>query len=190
MGRLYTDTVPVESFQGRRALTIQSYTEANSKLGYQHEGSLYIPAMTGSSSRDTIFVTGDLPVIIKGRVLGFSGEGISAHMYQDPAYTGGSTVTYQNSSAINPVAGLSNILSGATVTDPGDQIFSPLYLIGNTSRQGQGSTNIVAGGERIFKPNTAYLLRITSLDTQNQRISSYLSWYEGTLDLPLEKGQY
>lgn len=48
MGKTYTGSLPVQSFQGKRALTTQSYTEANSKLGFQHEGELDFPLPKGT----------------------------------------------------------------------------------------------------------------------------------------------
>lgn len=37
---------------------------------------------------------------------------------------------------------------------------------------------------RVLKPNTKYLLRITNNDAAAQKIAAYLTWYEGTPDLP------
>lgn len=170
-------------FEGLRAITVQSYPEANAKAGVQHEGSTLL-TLAGEASNYTIFLTGALPVSLKGRVIGYSGEGLIAEIYETPTYSGGTPATYQNASAINPVAGLSTIIVGATVTNDGTLKFAPDHLIGNTSTQGKGNTGAVSERERLLKPNTAYLFKITSLDTQPQRVSSLLTWYEGELDLP------
>lgn len=170
-------------FEGLRAMTVQFYPEANAKAGVQHEGSTLL-TLAGEASNDTIFLTGALPVSLKGRVIGYSGEGLTAEIYETPTYSGGTTATYQNASAINPAAGLSTIIVGATVTNDGTLKFAPDHLIGNTSVQGKGNTGTVSERERLLKPNTAYLFKITSLDTQPQRVSSLLTWYEGELDLP------
>lgn len=170
---------------GVRAVITQSYTEANSKNGTQQEGSTLLIAVTGGASNNTIFLTGNLPVILKGRVIGYSGDGVTAEIYTGATYTGGSPAVYQNASDINPVAGLSQIIVGATITDVGVLAFAPDHLIGNTSIQGKGSTGSVIGREKILKPNTTYLFRITSLDSSAQNISSLLTWFEGPLDMPL-----
>ena len=176
---------PSGVFEGLRALTIQSYTEANSKSGVQHEGSTLLTAVAGLSSNDTIFLTGALPVALKGRIINFDGVGVKGEIYTGATYTGGTPVEYQNASDINRVAGLAQIIVGATVTNDGDLAFAPTYSFGNESNQGKGGIQSTLGGEKLLKPNTAYLLRLTSLDAQAQNISSFLTWYEGELDLPL-----
>ena len=168
---------------GTNAMITQSYTEANSKLGVEHEGSTLFTA-PGSSVNNTFFVTGALPVSLKGRIIGFTGKGVTAEIYTGAIYSGGSSAPYQNASDINPVAGLSQIIVGATLTDEGTLAFAPDHLIGNTSNQGKGSTGAVVGREKLLKPNTVYLFRLTSLDSSAQDVASLLTWYEGELDLP------
>lgn len=170
-------------YSGLRAMTVQDYTEANVKNGVQHEGSTLLTLGAGAVS-DTIFLTGTLPVSLKGRTISYTGDGVAGEIYEAPTYTGGVDTEYQNANAINPVVGLSKILVGATVTVDGDLIFAPSYSIGNQSNQGKGATSSTLGSERVLKPDTAYLLRLTSLDDASQQVSSFLSWYEGELDLP------
>jgi hypothetical protein len=172
-------------FSGTRALTTQSYTEANSKNGTEHEGSTLLLAVAGGSSNDTFFVTGALPVSLKGRVIGYTGDGVTAEIFTGATYTGGASVPYQNASDINPVSGLSQIIVGATVATEGALAFAPNHLIGNTSIQGKGTAAVISGREHLLKANTTYLFRLTSLDTTAQDITSLLTWYEGDLDLPL-----
>lgn len=178
------DTFPGGSFSGTRALNTQNYTEANIKLGVQHEGSTLF-VIAGSASNNTIFLTGALPVSLKHRRVGFTGTGVSAFIFEAPTYTGGASVAYQNPNAINQVTGLSQIIVGATVSADGTLVFAPDHLIGSTSQQNKGSAVEGLGQEKILAPNTAYLFRLTSLDNQSQSITSHLSWYEGLLDLPL-----
>ena len=183
---LYDANPPPDGiYEGMRAITTQNYTEANEKNGVQHEGSTLILGVGAGASNDTIFLTGPSPVSLKARVIGYTGTGVSGSIYESPLYTGGSLAQYQNASAINPVVGLSQIIVGATITSDGDLVFAPTYSLGNQSRQGKGVASSITGDEHLLKPNTAYLLRLTSLDTQEQDISSYLSWYEGELDLPI-----
>lgn len=179
-----TNESPDGLYSGTRAITVQSYTEANAKNGTEHEGSTLLLAVPGGSSNDTIFLTGALPVSLKQRTISYSGAGISSFIYESPTYTGGAPVEYQNASAINPVAGLSQIIVGSTVTSDGNLVFAPNHLLGSDSQQGKGAVFAIPGSEKLMKPNTAYLFRITSLDAQAENISSYLSWYEGELDLP------
>lgn len=175
---------PSGVFEGERAMTVQSYVEANSKLGVQHEGSTLLQDVAAGASNDTIFLTGALPVALKGRVINFDGTGVKGEIYTGATYTGGTVAEYQNASDINPAAGLAQIIVGATITADGDLAFAPTYSFGNDSNQGKGGIQSTLGGEKLLKPNTAYLLRLTSLDTATQNISSFLTWYEGELDLP------
>lgn len=177
--------IPSGVFAGLRAVTVQSYTEANAKIGVEHEGSTLLTGVTGLAENDTIFLTGSLSVALKQRTISYSGTGVTASIYEAPAYTGGTPAVYQNASNINPVTGLSQIIVGATVTDDGTLAFAPNHLLGSASQQGKGDVFAIPGSEKLLKPNTAYLFRLTSLDAMAQDISSFLSWYEGELDLPL-----
>lgn len=171
-------------FVGLRAMTTQNYTEANVKNGAQHESSV-IATLAGSASYDTIFKTGAHPVALKSRTIGYTGDGVSALIYVDPVYTGGTVTPYYNPNNMTQVTGLSTITLGTTVTDVGTQAFASEHLLGSTSHQSKGIAARDLGQERILKPDTTYLFRLTSLDAQQQQVSSYLSWYEGLLDLPL-----
>ncbi len=183
--KLVAATFPEGAFAGTRALTVQSYSEANAKNGTQHEGSTLLVDFAAGATNDTIFLTGPLPVSLKARIINFDGAGVKGEVFTGPTYTGGTPAEYQNASDINPVAGLSQIIVGATVTDDGDLVFAPSYSFGNSSNQGKGGIGAALGSEKLLKPNTAYLFRLTSLDASTQNISSLLSWYEGELDLPL-----
>ena len=150
---LYNSNPPPEGiYEGMRALTVQSYTEANAKNGVQHEGSTIINGVLGGASNDTIFITGNLPVSLKARLISYTGDGVKAEIYSNPIYSGGISAPYQNASNINPVVGQSTILVGATITDDGLLAFAPAYHIGNTSRQGQGATATFVGNEKILAP--------------------------------------
>lgn len=180
----FTET-PAGVYEGLRAITVQDYVEANVKLGVQHEGSVLLPSVPAGASNDTIFLTGNLPVSLKGRRVSYSGVGVSAYIYENPVYSGGSNAVYQNANSINPSTGLSQIIIGTTVSSLGDLIFAPVHSLGNLSNQGKGAVVSALETEHVLSPNTAYLLRLTSLESsQPQNIASHLTWYEGLLDLP------
>lgn len=172
-------------FNGERAINTQSYTESNIKLGVQHEASVLLLGVTGGASNDTIWLTGPSPVILKSRSIGFSGSGVSALIFEGATYSGGTPIPIYNPNAINPVATEALILSGATITDEGIQIFAAEHLIGSASQQGKGSSTRPFGQEKIMKPNTVYLFRLTSLDAQAEDITSLVSWFEGEPDFPV-----
>jgi hypothetical protein len=178
---------PQGAFSGTRALTAQSYTEANVKNGVQFEASALVAALAAGATVDTIFITGLKPVIVKARQLAFDGKGLTARVYRGPTYTGGTPVPIYNLNEINPVASTVQALSGAAVSAAGVEFGAPTFAIGS-DLQGQSVQGAysVAGQERLLAPSTTYLLRLTSTDpTDAQRVSTYLTWYEGRPDLPL-----
>lgn len=181
---IINNNVPQGVYKGLRAITTQSYTEANAKLGAEHEGATLLSNVAANGVNNTIFLTGAKTVALKGRIIGYTGKGVLAEIYELPQYTGGNSVPYQNASGINPQQGLTQILVGASITSDGILKFAPDYLIGNTSNQGKGTSGVILGREKLLKANTAYLFKITSLDSGVQDITSLLTWYEGPLDLP------
>lgn len=182
---LSLDAMFLRITNGLRALTSQSYTEVNVKKGQQYELSADTPTLANAANIDVIFTTGTLPVIIKSRQVKFNGASLLTRVYRSPTYTGGTVTPYFNLNDINPVAGLSLVRTTPTVTAPGTEFGAPTFDIGST---GQGnsslSTYAITGIERVLQPNTTYLLRITNDSGATQRVSSYLTWYEGQTDFP------
>ena len=181
---MLTVAMPENISKGMRAINTQNYTESNIKLGRQHEWSVLVIGLASGASNDTIFITGNGGVILKSRRVGYTGSGINAFIYEGPTYTGGVQSETQNPNAINPMATLSQIFTGAAVSATGNLIFSPEYSIGINSQQAKGSSSREIGQEKVLKPNTAYLFRLTSVDNQIEDVTTALSWYEGPIDLP------
>lgn len=178
---------PSGLFTGLRAMTTQSYVEANVKNGLQFEFGTQATTVTAGASLDILFVTGAKPVIVKDRAVSFNGAGVTAIVYEAPTVTANGTALFVgNLSRIAPQATTIAAYQGPTVTSAGTQISAPNAFIGSTA-QGQSVTGTFAtgGAERILKPNTSYLLRITNNDTSSGKIAVYVTWYEGTPDLPL-----
>lgn len=181
----------LKAFVGLRAPTTQSYTEANVKNGLQFEASFDSPAVAATTGQvNAIFITGAKPVIIKSRIIDFTGKKIMASVYRTPTYTGGTSVPVYNLNDINPVATTVSVLSGVTISAAGTQFGAPNTVYGS-DLQGNSvqGTFAVTGQERILRPNTTYLLRIENLGDTTSNISGYLTWYEGDPDLPKAEGQ-
>lgn len=180
------DLTPDGVFSGLRATTFQGYTEANVKNGVQYEVSNNVAALANAANLDTIFITGANPVLIKSRLVKFNGTSLLTRVYRAPTYTGGTPVAYFNLNDRNPVAGGVSILGGANVTAPGTEFGAPTYDIGS---EGQGNSSLSTystfGVERLLRPNTTYLQRITNDSGAAQRVTGFLTWYEGGTDLPL-----
>ncbi len=176
---------PNRAFEGTRALTVQSYGEAASKLGKIHELSVLVENMSDGQLNQTIFLTGSLPVVLRLREASFTGAGVILGVYESPTYTGGVELTTYNATRISPLVSEAKFYSGATITDIGTQAFPFEYLIGNASNNGKGATGVQSDRRRVLKPNTAYNFTFESLDG-NQDVSIFDAYFEGELDLPLE----
>ena len=188
--RTYTDKgIPEGSFEGLRALNIQSYIESNVKLGLQHEVGFYNPAFAAAAVGYFLMQTGSKPAVLKGRRIEFDGLGIQSTVFKNPTFTGGTPATIFNLNHKNPVVPEVVLLTEPSVTVEGTQVqatktYLGASLIGN---QIQIQAGLEAQGlEYIYAPNTTYLFKLESIDpTDIQRISSFATFYEGGLDLPL-----
>lgn len=179
-------SLPVGLFSGTRAVTQQNYTEANVKSGRQYETSWNVPALGSGASAYVSFVTGSNPVIVKSRIIKFNGTSLVTRVYRGPTFTPGDPIPYANLNDRNPVVGGVVVTLAPSVTAPGTEIAAPSYDVG-TDGQGNSSygTYSVYGSERVLRPNTAYLLQTLNDSGATQRVSGYLSWYEGQTDLPI-----
>lgn len=180
------EPAPEGLYEGFRAVTTQSYTEANAKNGVQHEISVFVDNAPGGGVSDTLFITGSKPVILKERIASYTGDGVLLEIYEGATYSVlGVTVPSYNLSRIIATSPEATFYSASTITGQGVKAYPDEYLIGNVSNQGNGGTGLVIGRERILKANTVYLFKATSLDSAAQDIWLFDSFYEGEPDLPL-----
>lgn len=168
--------------QGVGAFTTQSYTAVNIKRGVQYEASGFftIPA---ESSVDLVYVSGNQPVILKGKEVFFTGEKIKFEVFSEPTYSGGTAIPVYNMTRINPVPSEAILIAAPTVTATGTKTQADRVFLGSASL----GANVTAAGaseglEHVFAPNTAYLERITNMNGTSADVSVYLTWYEGELD--------
>lgn len=184
-----SEGVPPGLFEGNRAMTVQTYIEANVKNGVQYELSSYNPTLGAGASQDTIFTTGNKPVLVKTRLIGHdSNKMVEARVYKNTVFTPGSgtVVPFFNLSDINPVTGGVVVRAGATISNIGSEFGAPTYSIGSSAQaQSTVGTFQNSGFERELAPNTNYALRVTNQGTQPCQLSAYISWFEGAPDLPL-----
>lgn len=177
--------IPADAYVGMRAVNVQSYTESNVKLGVQHEAARLF-TLSGNADSDSILITGSNPIAIKARTLGYDGKGLEARIFRGPTYSGESAlIVPSNPNDINPVVSEVQLYTDAIVTVDGTEVFAPAFLLGGSNKNSKGAIGADVGQEKILRPNTTYLLRITNLDSATAQVGAYLSWYEGGLDLPL-----
>ena len=165
-----------------RALRDGAIIQEGTRTGRLYNASRRVTAVAAGANVDSIFITGSVPVYLFMRDIGRSGLGVSANIYRAPTYTGG---TLDPVYSVNDIAGDGDLSTvqiriTPTVTAVGTQTIATSFAIGNTSNQGQGG--IAELKQPLYMlPNTTYLLRITSLDTQAQDITASIAWYEGYL---------
>jgi len=169
-------------YTGYKAFTIQNFIESNVKNSTQWEFSSQNLALAAGAFQDAVFIVGDQPVLIKSRQIVFTGAAVTAQVFETPTYTGGTTASIYNLNRITPTACLSSIKTGVTASATGTQIAAPTFAYG-TDAQGNRvvGTFTVTGLERVLKPNTTYLLRITNNDTVTCKIGTYVTFYEGEI---------
>lgn len=165
-----------------RALRDGSIIQEGTRTGRLYNASRRVTGVAAGANVDRIFTVGALPVYLFQREVGRSGLGVSASIYRGPTFTGGTLDPVYSVNDLTGDGDLSTIQLriGPTVTAVGTQTIATSYAIGNTSNQGQGG--IAELKQPLYMlPNTAYLLRITSLDSQAQDITASIAWYEGYL---------
>lgn len=179
--------IPGGAYVGDSAAVSQSTVEVHAKRGRMYEASRRVTGLANGAVLDSILLTDDMPVILKTRLLSFTGDGIVAEIYEAPTYTGGAADPYHNLSAINPVASAVQLLAGPTlsVSAPGTKKFADDYFLSGGTGATRGGSLRPTAGERVLKPNTAYLLRQTMLSAQD--IAAYILWYRGPLDVPFTR---
>lgn len=168
--------------QGAGAFTTQTYTSVNIKRGVQYEASGFF-TIPGESSVDIVYVSGNSPVILKGKEVFFTGEKIKFEVFEAPTYSGGTAIPSFNMTRVNPQASESILIAGSTITATGTKTQADRVFLGATAQGSKvSSTGAFEGMEHIFAPNTAYLERITNMNGTSSDVSVYLTWYEGELD--------
>lgn len=170
--------------KGVGAVTQQWYDEVNKKRGVQWSASRLIEDATPGQLFYSVIEVGSKPVDLKRREFAYSGTSIVADIYESPTYTGGTIdpVYNANGFTVQPPQFELVLKAGVTVSVEGTKFAPTIYALGPSSQQSKGAENALYGSNYILKPNTAYLLKFYSSDTQNQDIAVRIEGYEGELD--------
>ncbi len=176
--------LPVDErvYTGYKAITIQSFTEANSKNGTEFEFSCESATVAAGASLDIVFTTDGIPVLIKNRQVSFSGAEIRAALYKGTTYTGGTTVPIfnLNTDLLLPTYSVAKL--SPTITSLGTLVSATPVFYGATNQGNRYvGTFSTTGAERVLSKNTTYLYRVTNQDIGVCKISIYTSFYEGEL---------
>lgn len=164
------------------ALTVQNFIEYNVKHATQFEAASHISALGVGLNADTIFVVGAKPVLIKYREIQFNGTRLSFELYRAPTFSGGVAVPVYNMNDMNPQSSTVSITGEVVVTSTGTKVAPTRDFLGS---DGQGNSRPAQGAalglDRLLRPNTTYLSRLINNSASPMAISSYTSWYEGSL---------
>lgn len=192
--------IPKGSFEGFRAINIQTYDESNKKLGLQWEVSREI---IGASSGQRIFsvlkVGVNNPIDLKARILGGTGEGVVGKIYwltSDDILSFGTPSTWYNFRTDIARQGLQpeseiyaesevTFVNGNTAVDyaiEGRKVGADAYRTTKNTNQSGGLSAAAVGGNRIIYPGEYILFEILSKSAQD--VTATIDIYEGGLDLP------
>jgi hypothetical protein len=180
--------IPPGAFSGLRAMTTQSYIEANVKYGLQFYIQHNLPQLVATTGTyKLLFTTGAKQVLIKGREMYGIGELISIQLYKQPTAPtpGGTLLTVQNFNDVSPVATTVTIRGGVTTTSDGTPWGDPQRLFGQNAAGQRAGSGLSPGGDRILKANSTYLVIFRNTGSGTADIDYFLTWFEGQSDLPL-----
>lgn len=191
--------------RGYRAITMQTYTEANIKNGVQYyarrawansneSGSSFSSGNVTASASNTrylYFETGSKPVIVKDRITKHIGEEFTLTIYSTPTIgTFGNEIpitisNYRSDGGAVPttIAKVAEIPFN-DVSSAGTAIDTPEHFFGSTSTGQSQSSTLAADRERIIPANSSFLVGVHMTSGASGRFEYFLDWYEGGTDLP------
>jgi len=152
------------------------------QMGECSEVANYTPVLAGGGMTEFVAIIGASPVMVTRRILQFDGIGIRLEIYKSPTYTNGTLVPSYNLNTGHSTPILSSLVADVIVTDVGTLCAAPIVLLGSSDVGSSiTSTNLLTTSDvpRILLPNTHYLFRTVSLDTNPMRVSTQTQFYEG-----------
>lgn len=176
-------------FTGLRAMTTQSFTEANIKNGLQFYLRQSWPLGDTFASGETKYIyieTGSKKVIVKNRIVKYTGEEFSLSVYTSPVVTTqGTAINIRNYNTVNPVATTLTAYAEPVLSDVGTLAIDPEYYFGEDGFFFTSSDSIPEDEERVLNENTVFVIAITNNGGAASRFEYFIDWYEGEPDLPL-----
>lgn len=150
--------------------------------------------LSASQSAKSLLVSGDTPIILFSREIGFDGVGVNVYVNRDPIYTGGTPeTTIRNPNDINPQQVRSELIVGSTITDDGVETRMARYLFASTSNQASGAMVQTIATPQLVLPNRAIMFDIVNRSTNSsQKVTAAISWAEpdNIPGLTIKDGQF
>lgn len=160
--------------------TLEEIIDICERMGQVFEASREVNLSAGAIAY-SLFRTGNKPVILFARDIGYNGVGVDAFAYRDPVLTSDGTLddTIRNPSDISPQSPQCEIYVTPTFSYPGSETRSPKYLFASESNQAAGQASKTIESAQYILPNKDILLVIENRDSNNsQTISAELRWAE------------
>lgn len=169
-------------YTGLKGLTIQNFTEANSKNGSQFEMCAHTSSVLAGANFDIVMTVGSKPTLIKHREISYTGDSIETKVYKGTIFTGGTSVLAYNMNTKLLYPSVNTIVHSPTVSNAGTLVSAVNQSFG-VSPQGNKTTGSysTSGIERVLEEETAYLLRITNTGAETIKLSVHITWYEGEI---------
>lgn len=168
---------------GTQAITVQPFTESNSKFGTQYEAAFYTASLAAGADLDIAFEIGANPILIKDTTILFDTDIVSTQWFRGATYTGGGMVNVHNLNEGGAVPEDVTILSEVSTSDSGTAISSLVTSLGTALAGNRtiSSTASTIGVERVLSANTDYIRRITNESDESTQVSFLTTWYQGPL---------
>lgn len=173
-------------YTGLKALTVQSFSESNSKNGTQFNTQARLVSVAAGGTLDLLITTGSKPVLTKGLLVQFTGTQIETTLYKGVTASGGNTIpTYSLNTDTFPsmqAVVKANTPTAFTITVAGTQVSPNEFFYGIADQGNKATPSLIAGGtERVLAPNTTYLRRIWNRGASACIIDFEATLYEGEL---------
>lgn len=163
----------------------QSYVEYNVKKGTQWELSHRFVGVAATNGIVAFKITtGSKPVILKGSEISTEAQAFVRRIFKGSTATVDAAISIYNlNDELNPLTPLTtvNVVTGLT---GGTECFAPFYRKNSSGGTSGTSTvrtggGLVAGLDKILKPNTTYYFSFQNLGTEVAEITFYSTFYEG-----------
>jgi hypothetical protein len=186
---------------GMASIISDGYGDQNKKRGFAWEASRELNAVGGTSYYSVIKL-GSLPIDLKARTLGGSGDGLTGRMYRlkagelnltgltpDKVFNKHRSLTTQPEFELYALPNATRILNGATPLETflsSRECAAPIHIRVNSQTQGRGFNPAKHNSDGILDPEFEDLFLFELKAHSNQWITAYLDIYEGELDYRLK----
>ena len=182
---------------GTASFISEGYSDKNKKRGFAWEAGRELNAVGGTSYYSVIKL-GSLPIDLKARTLGGSGDGLTGRMYRlkaselnlvgltpDKVFNKHRNLTNQPEFELYALPSAARILNGETPLESflsSKECAAPIYIRTNPQNTAKGFDPMQHNSSGIMDPEFEDLFLLEFKAHSDQWITTYLDIYEGELD--------